>query len=613
MKKNQYLVLKAQLENQKEVLDKRLTLLSIVRLGFLLISVFVIYQCFSFHWVLGGLGAVVLLVGFFYLVKFYEVVEERIEQLFCQLQVIANEIAVAENIRANAYSNGSEYENASHIYSDDLDLFGEHSLFQMINRAKSIEGKRLLAKMMLNDESKKSEIVQRQLACKEMLGYAEWRFQFQASLFLIPNNEPDFTSSLMNISKIPFIKMERFLRFYGKLIPVFWILIFTFSYFTQFAYFGYSVGVMFIFHFFLENLNQDLKEDYLNKISISGRTMKRYAKATELISNQEFSSFWFTEILSDFPKSKQSTKNPIDDFTLIVKRLEIRKNMLASLLLTLYKPYQTLEIIGLGQWLTKNPNYFKRIFNTIAQFEVMASLATVNHNFPGWSFPEILSGSEIYLEAIQVGHPLIVGHTAICNTFTLAANHRLNLVTGSNMSGKSTFLRTLGVNVILAKLGCGVFAEGLKIREGLIPVCYMRIVDAIEQNASTFKAELERIKLVLKALEYPERHLFLIDEMLRGTNSEDKMVGTMALLEKLVQQKAASLVATHDLRLTEISKVYPDKVKNYFFEYSLENQSLAFDYLLKEGVCHSFNASILLANIGLDMHTAKASIGIEKE
>lgn len=167
------------------------------------------------------------------------------------------------------------------------------------------------------------------------------------------------------------------------------------------------------------------------------------------------------------------------------------------------------------------------------------------------------------------------------------------------MSGKSTFLRTVGLNIILAYAGCPVFAKKMNISFGIKLICYMRIKDSIQQNASTFKAEIERIKLVLAAINNNENALFLIDEMLRGTNSEDKLAGSMALLEKIVNSKAYAMVATHDLRMTEISEQYPAEVKNYYFEYATENGELLFDYFIKEGVCKSFNASLLLKSIGL--------------
>ena len=177
--------------------------------------------------------------------------------------------------------------------------------------------------------------------------------------------------------------------------------------------------------------------------------------------------------------------------------------------------------------------------------------------------------------------------------------NRLTLITGSNMSGKSTFLRTVGLNIILAYAGCPVFAKKMNISFGIKLICYMRIKDSIQQNASTFKAEIERIKLVLASINNNENALFLIDEMLRGTNSEDKLAGSRALLEKIVNSKAYAMVATHDLRMTEISEQYPNEVKNFYFEYATENGELLFDYLIKEGVCKSFNASLLLKSIGL--------------
>jgi DNA mismatch repair ATPase MutS len=197
---------------------------------------------------------------------------------------------------------------------------------------------------------------------------------------------------------------------------------------------------------------------------------------------------------------------------------------------------------------------------------------------------------------------LIKVHQTICNDFELTKHNQVNLITGSNMSGKSTFLRTIGMNLILANMGAPVFAEKLDLRLGMEPICYMRITDSIYENASTFKAEIERIKLVLQALKNDKLHIFLIDEMLRGTNSEDKLKGSMALFEKLVNENAIALLATHDLRLSEISAKYTDKVKNFYFEYSTAHGELIFDYLIKEGVCKSFNASLLLEAIGLKMN-----------
>ncbi|MFY7912125.1 MAG: MutS-related protein, partial [Emticicia sp.] len=274
-------------------------------------------------------------------------------------------------------------------------------------------------------------------------------------------------------------------------------------------------------------------------------------------------------------------------------------NMLASLFLTLATPFQPVQLIKLRAWLKENPDFFEKIFDVIGVFELYASIGNLHFNKPDWCFPTINSSKTFKLYGQEMGHPLINTKNVVCNSFDFDEKNRLTLITGSNMSGKSTFLRTVGLNIILAYAGCPVFAKKMSVSDGIKLICYMRIKDSIQQNASTFKAEIERIKLVLAAINTNENALFLIDEMLRGTNSEDKLAGSMALLEKIVNSNAYAMVATHDLRMTEISEQYPDVVKNYYFEYATENGELLFDYLIKEGVCKSFNASLLLKSIGL--------------
>jgi DNA mismatch repair ATPase MutS len=171
------------------------------------------------------------------------------------------------------------------------------------------------------------------------------------------------------------------------------------------------------------------------------------------------------------------------------------------------------------------------------------------------------------------------------------------------MSGKSTFLRTLGINMILSYSGTKVAAD--KFMTSLVQVVtYMRIKDVLEENVSTFKAELNRVKMMLDLLRSHTRCLFLIDEMLRGTNSKDKLEGSIAITKEILEYEGYAIIATHDLKLAEYGDGFPNEVNNFYFDISFEGKDLKFDYKIKEGICTSFNASFLLNQLGLDVEGA---------
>ena len=231
--------------------------------------------------------------------------------------------------------------------------------------------------------------------------------------------------------------------------------------------------------------------------------------------------------------------------------------------------------------------------------EFYTSVGTWRFNHPKWTFPTFETSGPLYFDAKDLGHPLIAGENVVTNCFSLTDTNRLSIITGSNMSGKSTFLRTIGLNIILGYIGAPVFASSCRIQTGVRLISYMRIKDSLLQNTSTFKAEIDRIRLIIEAIEQQGKVILFIDEMLRGTNSEDKLAGSLAMLDRILQSKAYGLIATHDLRMAEINEENRHQTKNYYFEFSTNGGDLAFDYRLREGVCKSFNASLLLQSIGL--------------
>ena len=582
---------------ENTLLKKQSDKISMFRLLLIIGLLFLVYQLFKINEIVGSISIVGGILSFYYLVKKHEKIDAEIDLKETTFGVIENELRCL-NGSPNTYYNGQEYVKPTHAFSDDLDIFGEGSLFHLINRAKSKAGNDVLAKQFLGENSSFS-VIEKQNAAKEIALKTNWRLSFFASMFKISNEERGVSKVLNQIEHPPILKFEAFIAIYSKILPFLWLGVLASAYFISPSFAGYCVAALALVNFRLTGMNRNHTEEYFNTISGAGRLMEKFGVATGLIAQENWNSKILKTAHEQLPISKLNSKNPIDDFVVILKKLDMRKNMLASLFLTIATPFEPVQLIKLRKWLHENPEFFEKIFDTIGIFECYASIATLHFNKPDWCFPEINSQENFSLQGTSLGHPLINTQNVVSNDFVFDKYNRLTLITGSNMSGKSTFLRTIGLNIVLAYSGSPVFAKKMNLSLGIKMICYMRIKDSIQQNASTFKAEIERIKLVLAAINNNENSLFLIDEMLRGTNSEDKLAGSMALLEKIISSNAYAMVATHDLRVTEISEKYPESIKNYYFEYATENGELLFDYLIKEGVCKSFNASLLLKSIGL--------------
>jgi DNA mismatch repair ATPase MutS len=238
-------------------------------------------------------------------------------------------------------------------------------------------------------------------------------------------------------------------------------------------------------------------------------------------------------------------------------------------------------------------------FHTLAEMEALCSLATLRFNNPTWCFP-VFSSKPGTLITTALGHPLIEHRKRVCNDFSTGGTGQLSLITGSNMAGKSTFLRSAGINIVLAMMGAPVCASSFELYP--VQACSsMRISDNLEESTSTFYAELKKLKYIIDAVNRGETIFILLDEILRGTNSADRHAGSKALIRQLLLHKATGMIATHDLELAKMADAFPGQLHNYHFDEQVAGDELYFDYKLKAGVCHSMNASLLMKKIGIEM------------
>jgi DNA mismatch repair ATPase MutS len=257
-------------------------------------------------------------------------------------------------------------------------------------------------------------------------------------------------------------------------------------------------------------------------------------------------------------------------------------------------------LLRLETWKEQVTADIQKWMDAVSEAETINSLAGYYHANPDYILPVISSG-DLHLEAKDMAHPLIVKGKGVSNSIALQGRGKTIVVTGSNMSGKSTFLRTVGINAVLAMAGAPVCATYFAV--SLCQVfTSMRTQDSLEESTSSFYAELKRLKQLIDSLPAEQPILYLLDEILKGTNSHDRHLGAQALIRQLHKHNATGFISTHDLALGEMADELPDSVFNYSFNSEIVDDKLYFDYTLRQGVCQSFNASKLMQQIGIEMN-----------
>jgi DNA mismatch repair ATPase MutS len=255
-------------------------------------------------------------------------------------------------------------------------------------------------------------------------------------------------------------------------------------------------------------------------------------------------------------------------------------------------------MIAMEKWKKQSGRNLRNLVTVIGRFEEICSLAIIHYDNPDWCFPQF-TDSKQNLAAVKMGHPLLAFDVRVCNDLILKGSGNVLLITGSNMSGKSTLLRTVGVNLALAYAGCSVCAGSFSCSIMNIYTA-MRVNDNLEKSISSFYAELLRIKTIIQAAGRSDTILFLLDEIFKGTNSIDRHTGAGVVIKKLSKMGAVGLVSTHDLELSELESEKNFDIENYHFSESYANNQIIFDYKLRTGVSKTTNAIYLMRMVGID-------------
>ncbi|KAA9333721.1 MutS-related protein [Adhaeribacter soli] len=573
--------------------------ISLVRLSVFLTGAALAGWCFytgNDAW--GFLVIMVFYLGFGFLVRLHSRLQYQQEHNRILSLINAEEISRLQG-KLSIFDDGSRYKDNQHYYTSDLDVFGSHSLYGLVSRAVTVSGKNTLARW-LQQAAAKPEILARQEAVQEILPELEWRQQLEAKARHYKRKTDHLPDFLNWLAQPGFFAQRKWLLGLTFLLPLVTISAIGLWYFDLLS--GYVAGALAFVQYLFHATFKKAKDEIQDKSEDLHKEVAGYVSALEHIENREFSSAKLRQVQARLYLNQVPASASIKRLATILDYLSATQNVYLNLLVNSLLMWDFFWLWQLDNWKQKSAPLFEPAVLTLAEVECLASFAAFQYANPGYAVPEI-SDEPFEISTSELGHPLIFVSERITNSFTTSGAGKSLIITGSNMSGKSTFLRTVGLNMVLAYAGSAVCAQRFKAYPMQVFTA-MRTEDNLAESTSSFYAELKRLKMLLDLTEKPEPVFYFLDEILKGTNSKDRHLGAVALVKQLHQRQASGMVSTHDLELGNLENEMPGSVKNYSFNSRIEGDKIIFDYKLTPGVCGSFNASKLMQLMGIAIEEA---------
>ena len=572
---------KSELEKEATQLKRKSINLSVFRFGVFLTTCFLIYLTFGSYpdvFIISFLG--VLLFGFLVvkhlnLKRARAIINSKININRIELEIL--------NRNFHQLDSGEEFVNQNHYYSHDIDLFGVGSFFQYTNRTATVEGKKVLANAFT--ENKINGIVEKQNTIKELAKKVKWRQHFSALASLITTKDTAgfITDWIHNYTPV----LSKYL---AKIQFVFSLISLTLIGLVSFGVIPFSILLLWFFiglfvtgRFLKKTSNLYLDTDKVRE------TFKQYHILLNEIENENFSSKVLKgkqEIISSETKKASLI---FKEFSRNLDAFDQRNNILIAVVGNGLFLTEINNACKVEKWISKYKHTVEKWFSVVAFFDAQNSLANFHFNHTTFIFPEIIVEKGI-MKSTNLGHPLLKVDKRIDNDFTID-KEQFFIVTGANMAGKSTFLRTISLSIVMANCGLPVCAESFEYSPIKL-ITSMRTTDSLTEDESYFYSELKRLKFIVDEIKTTD-YFIILDEILKGTNSKDKAIGSKKFIEKLTKSKSTGIIATHDVSLCELENEVLD-IENYYFDAEILEDELHFDYTLKNGICKNMNASFLL-------------------
>ena len=498
-----------------------------------------------------------------------------------------------QNVHSDDFS---EHIPENHPFAYDLDILGKNSLFSHINRTVTVMGKYMLMDWIINPHLDKDSIIKKQNAVKELSDKNSFKsiFRIAGSMFT-GGEDNDITNFKQWLQEDDNKAQNRTLKFllYSIISTNCLILVLVIS-----GVLSPYILMNSILFFGILSLYKEREIDVLHeKISKGILAMNTYADLLEIVSKEEFHSELLREWKNSLFRSEYDAIKSLRKGNSIGKMLDQRKNLMLHFFFEGIMGWQIIQIFRMKKWKEQYRYNIVQWLEIIGQFDAVISLSLYADRHPEYIFPTISDEKGKYFGK-NLGNPLIVNKECVTNDFFIDKQGCFLIITGANMAGKSTYIRTVGLNLILAEIGVPVCATEFTFYPTQI-MASLKTSDSLSKNESYFFAELKKLKSIIDRLNNNETLFILLDEILKGTNSNDKLKGSEGFVEKVIYHKANGIIATHDIKLGELEKKYSDYIHNYHFASKIQDNTLMFDYKLKERIVSEFNATYLMREMGI--------------
>lgn len=580
-------------EGQLQQVKKQIFRISMLRLALFIAGIAGLYFFFN-QTTLLIICICLTFLPLFILVKIHNRFFIRKEWLETQARIIQEELQALSG-DYSSFEDGKEYVNPEHPYSFDLDIFGRRSLFQSINRTCTFFGKNRLAKWLQNHLHEKTSIEKRQEMVREISEHTLFREQFRVA-GLVHHGQSSDGEKIQAWSQSPAQYLHAgWVKAFIWGVPVInsLLLITSLAGWTSFSWLGLSFGIFLVLSFGIIKRATYIQETYGKQL----KSLNGYARLIALAKAENWKSAGMQELMERLNLNGQSPIQALQQLSKELDRLDLRNNQFLYVLLEGSIFFQLQEIVRIERWKARYGQHINEWLETVGKLDALCSLGTFAYNHPQYTYPELTEKPFCFL-ATQMGHPLMPVSQCVKNDATIPSRPFFLIITGANMAGKSTYLRTIGVNYLLACIGAPVCCERLKLHPNQL-ITSLRTSDSLSDNESYFFAELKRLKRIIDLLNQGQQLFIILDEILKGTNSMDKQKGSFDLIRQFMQLKANGIIATHDLLLGSLIKQFPEEIRNYCFEADIKENELTFSYKLREGVAQNMNACFLMKKMGI--------------
>ena len=493
----------------------------------------------------------------------------------------------------SAFDGGGEYADAAHPFALDLDVFGSQSLFRSLNRTVTLAGQSLLAQWFMHPLTERAAVLRRREAIRELADRPDFRQQFYATGIASKGQRAGASDEW--IAGMPRFADGVVWRVLKVLVPALWIVVAVGCAVGAFP--AWTAGGMLAVSFGVANLPAKRIHALCKSADRMEGVLRSYAALIARVEAETFCAESLVALRRRFvPTEGVSASQAIRDLSRLIGALDQRYSM-AGLLLNLLLLRDVWLAGRVERWMARHAGHVADWFDALAEVDALCSLGGFAFNHPDYPYPD-LTDAYFCMDGRGLGHPLIHRDRCVRNDLHIARPPHFVVITGANMAGKSTYLRTVGVNFLLACMGLPVCAEQLTVSPAPL-FTSLRTADSLAAGESYFFAELKRLKQIIDRLQSGEQLFIILDEILKGTNSEDKRKGSLALMKQLVGRGACGIIATHDLQLGALADEFPDAVENGCFEADMTADALTFSYRLRPGVAQNMNACFLMKRMGI--------------